>query len=211
MQIIVTIKNKKKTAPEPKWKELQQFRLVLCSFCVEVPHKKMKYIDSTYMAPTSWRVKDHVANTVDRINTICDPLWKNRPLAIFREFRVLGMDRCRICCRVQRSKSQVKKRLLGRVMPQKLYTGHPCLSSQFFEKRSVLYVHSSTFNVSVYAPYHATRFVKIMNLPGKKAEDHEAIDGTMKPRKGWKKVCRVSCLGRCLCWLYCLCPGCGPT
>ena len=42
---------------------------------------------------------------------------------------------------------------------QKLYTGHPCLSLQIFEKRRVLYVHSSTFNVSVYAPYYATRFV----------------------------------------------------
>ena len=89
---------------------------------------------------------------------ICDPLWKNWPLAIFYENRVLGMDRRRFYCRVQRSKSQALKSFLSRVMAKKLYTGHPCLSSQFFEKRSVLYVHSSTFSVSVYAPYYTTRF-----------------------------------------------------
>ena len=36
---------------------------------------------------------------------ICDPLWKNRPLAIFYENRVLGMDQRRFYCRVQWSKS----------------------------------------------------------------------------------------------------------
>ena len=88
---------------------------------------------------------------------ICDPLCKNRPLAIFHENRVLGIGRRRIYCRVQRSKSQPLKRFLSQVMAKKLYTGHPCLSSQFFNKRRVLYVHSSTFNVSVYAPYYTTR------------------------------------------------------
>ena len=87
----------------------------------------------------------------------CDPLWKNRPLAIFHENHVLGIGRRRIYCRVQRSKSQALKSFLSRVMAKKLYTGYPCLSSQFFKKRSILYVHSSTFNVSVYAPYYTTR------------------------------------------------------
>ena len=36
---------------------------------------------------------------------ICDPLWKNQPLAIFHENRVLGIYRRRIYCRVQWSKS----------------------------------------------------------------------------------------------------------
>ena len=54
---------------------------------------------------------------------------------------------------------------------QKIVHGSP---SQFFEKQSILYVHSSTFSVSVYAPYYTTRFAKIMDLPGKKAKD-EAI------------------------------------
>ena len=98
---------------------------------------------------------------------ICDPLWKNRPLVIFYENRVLGMDRRRICCRVQRSKSQALKRLLSRVMAKKFYTGHPCPCLQFFEKRSMLYVHRSTFNVSVYAPYATAWLAKLMNLPGK--------------------------------------------
>ena len=59
-------------------------------------------------------------------------------------------------------------------MAKKVYTGHPCLSLQFFEKQSVLYIHGSTFNVSVYAPYYTTRLVKIMDLPGK-AKVYEAI------------------------------------
>ena len=37
---------------------------------------------------------------------ICDPLWTNRPLTNFHEIRVLGMDRRRIYCTVQRSKDQ---------------------------------------------------------------------------------------------------------
>ena len=78
-------------------------------------------------------------------------------LAIFHENRILGIGRRRLYCRVQRSNSQALKSFLSRVMAKKLYTGHPCLSSQFFKKRSVLYVHSSTFNVSVYAPYYTTR------------------------------------------------------
>ena len=109
------------------------------------------------------------------ITSKCDPLWKNRPLAIFHENRVWDMNRRRIYCRVQRSKSQALKRLLSRVMPKKLYTGHPCLSLQFFEKRSVLYVHCSTFNVSVYAPYYTTRLFAIMNLPGKMAIERAMV------------------------------------
>ena len=68
---------------------------------------------------------------------ICDQLWKNRPLAIFHENHVLGADRRRIYCRVQRSKNQALKSFLSRVMAKKMYTGHLCLSSQFFEKQSV--------------------------------------------------------------------------
>ena len=70
---------------------------------------------------------------------------------------------------------------------QKLYTGHPCLSSQFFEKRSVLYVHSSTFNVSVYAPYYTTQLVKIMDLPGKKAKVYEAIAYIKAPEPSYQE------------------------
>ena len=54
-----------------------------------------------------------------------------------------------------------------------LYTGHPCLSSQFIEKRSDLHVHSSAFNVSVYAPCHSTRLIIIIDLPGKRASRAE--------------------------------------
>ena len=56
-------------------------------------------------------------------------------------------------------------------MAKKLYTGHLCLSSQFFEKRSVLYVHCSTFNISIYAPYYTTLFARIMDLPGKAKDE----------------------------------------
>ena len=65
------------------------------------------------------------------------------------------------------------KRLLSHVMAYKLYTGHPCLSSQFIEKRSDLYVHSSTFNVSVNAPCHTTRLTILIALPGKGASRAE--------------------------------------
>ena len=71
--------------------------------------------------------------------------------------RVLGMDRRRFYCRVQLSKSQTLK-FSKPGYGQKLYKSHMCLSSQFFEKRSILYVHSSTLNVSIYAPYYATLF-----------------------------------------------------
>ena len=73
-----------------------------------------------------------------------------------------------------RSNSQHLNSFLRRVMAKKLYTGHLFLCSQFFEKGSVLYVHSSMLNVPVYPPYYGTRFAKIMDLPGKKAMD-EAI------------------------------------
>ena len=56
------------------------------------------------------------------------------------EIHVLGMDRRRIYCRVQWSKSQALKRLIGRVMASKLDTGHPPLRLQIFEKQSVLYI-----------------------------------------------------------------------
>ena len=68
-------------------------------------------------------------------------------------------------------------------MAKKLYTGHPCLSSQFFEKRSILYVHSSTFNVSVYAPYHTAWLAILMDLPGKATD-----------RQRRKKVARTNIL-----------------
>ena len=60
--------------------------------------------------------------------------------------------------------------VIGRVMASKLYTGHPSLRLQFFEKRSVLYVRIETFNVSVYDPCNTTRSVDIMDLPGKVRE-----------------------------------------
>ena len=101
------------------------------------------------------------------IKDICDPLWKNRPLANFHEIRVLGMDRRRIYCRVQQSKDQSLKMFLGRVMAKKLYAGHPGLGLQFFEKRSRLYALCSTFNVSVYAPCHTAWLGDLMDLPGK--------------------------------------------
>ena len=66
------------------------------------------------------------------------------------------------------------KRFLGRVMAEKLYTGHPCLSSQFFEKRSDLHVHTSTFNVSVYASCHTAWLAILMDLPGKRARRAQA-------------------------------------
>ena len=60
----------------------------------------------------------------------------------FYETHILGMDQRIFYCRVQQSKSRALKGFLSRVMAKKLYTGHQCLSSQFFEKQSVLYVHS---------------------------------------------------------------------
>ena len=56
-------------------------------------------------------------------------------------------------------------------MASKLYTGHPSFGLQFFEKRSVLYVRTETFNVSVYDPCHTSWFFDIIILPGKKAND----------------------------------------
>ena len=43
-----------------------------------------------------------------------------------------------------------------RVVAIKLYTGHLCVP--LFEKQSVLYVHSSIFNISVYSPFYTTWF-----------------------------------------------------
>ena len=57
---------------------------------------------------------------------------------------------------------------------QKLNTGHSCLNLQFFEKRSVLYVHCSTFNVSVYALYYTTRFVRHNEFAGKDGHGESA-------------------------------------
>ena len=62
-------------------------------------------------------------------------------------------------------------------MASKLYTGHPSLRLQFFEKLSVLYVRMETFNVSVYDPYHSMWFSEIMNLPGKKSRVERSIPG----------------------------------
>ena len=55
-------------------------------------------------------------------------------------------------------------------MALKLYTGHPCHCLQFFEKRSILYIGTETFNVSIYGPYHTMQFSNVMNLPGKKVQ-----------------------------------------
>ena len=70
---------------------------------------------------------------------ICDLLWKNWPLAFWvwinADFTVV--------------KEPGSKKFPKPSYGQNLYTGHPYLSSQFFEKQSVLYVHSSTFNVSI--------------------------------------------------------------
>ena len=63
--------------------------------------------------------------------------------------------------------NQALKRFLSRVMAKKLYTGHPCHCSQFFEKRSVSFALCSTFNVSVYVPYYATWFVHHNEFAGK--------------------------------------------
>ena len=130
--------------------------------------------------------------------TICNPLWKNQPLAIFHENRVLGMDRRRIYCRVQRSKSQVLKRLLSRVMAKKLYTGHPCLSLQFFEKQIILYVRSSTFNVSVYALYYTTRFVSHNEFAGKDVHRRSASTAVLVLKRRYREkrwtLRFVSCL-----------------
>ena len=123
---------------------------------------------------------------------LCDPLWKNRPLAIFHENHVLGIGQCRIYFRVQRSKSQALKSFLSRVMAKKLYTGHTCFSSQFSEKRSVFYIHSSTFNVSVYAPYHTAWLAILMDLPGKARQAMKKESGKNKHSE------RYACLYYCL-------------
>ena len=75
----------------------------------------------------------------------CDLLWKNQPLVIFYENRVLGMDQRRFYCRAQWSKSQALKSFLSRVMAKEIVHGSPVPQFTIFEKRSVLYVHSSTF------------------------------------------------------------------
>ena len=59
--------------------------------------------------------------------------------------------------------------------------GHPCLSLQFFEKWRLLYVHSSTFNVSVYTPYHTTRLVCYNGFTGKMATEHRESSGSSSP------------------------------
>ena len=65
MQIIVTIKNKNKKKQLLNQNEKSYN-------CVEAPRKKMRYIDSTYMAPTSWRVKDHKHNMCEMsTNRLC--------------------------------------------------------------------------------------------------------------------------------------------
>ena len=102
----------------------------------------------------AWRNSDDViaGNCCTTKRHKCDPLWKNL-------HRVLGMDQRRIYCRVQGSKSQVLKRLLNWVVAVPQFTN--------FRERSILYVHSSTFSVSVYALYYATRFVCHNEFAGK--------------------------------------------
>ena len=80
--------------------------------------------------------------------------------------------------------AELKKRLLSRVMAKKMYTGH---------------VHSSTFNVSVYAPCHSTRLTILIDLPGKRASRAErrersgknTLKGTL--RKFFTFVCVTVC------------------
>ena len=55
-------------------------------------------------------------------------------------------------------------------MAKRLYTGHSCFSLQFFKKRSILYVYSSTFNVSIYTLCHTAWLTDTTgSLPGKRA------------------------------------------
>ena len=67
-------------------------------------------------------------------------------------------------------------------MAKKLYMSHPCLSLQIFDKRSILYVHSSTFNVSIYVTYHNMRFVKDNEFAGKaifSSHNHRDVQGNV--------------------------------
>ena len=43
-----------------------------------------------------------------------------------------------------------------------------------------MYIHSSTFNVSIYAPCHGTRLTFLIDLPGKRASRAERRDGCGK-------------------------------
>ena len=77
-------------------------------------------------------------------------------------------------------------------MAKKLYMGNLCLSLQFFQKRSVLYVHSSTFSVSVYALYHTMWLAILIDLLGKARQ-------AMKKERGKNKHSE-----RYTCSYYCL-------
>ena len=63
-----------------------------------------------------------------------------------------------------------------------------------------MYVHSSTFNVSVYAPCHTTWLTFLIDLPGKRASraerreqsDKNTLKGTL--RKFFTFVCVTVCL-----------------
>ena len=71
-------------------KELQLFRVVLCSFCVDATHQKWD-VDSTYIAPTSWRVvKDYVISL-----TVQTQLCVRHPLtASVRKYPTLLYSMC---------------------------------------------------------------------------------------------------------------------
>ena len=60
LQIMKNLSYHQKTASGLEWKkEMQLFRVVLCSFCVDAAHQKWD-VDSTYTAPISWQVvKDY--------------------------------------------------------------------------------------------------------------------------------------------------------
>ena len=134
---------------------------------------------------------------------ICDPLWKNRPLTIFHENCILGMDRHRIYCRVQQSKSQFFKKAPKLSYGQKIVHGHQCLLSLqfFFEKQSIMYVHSSTFPYTLNIMPHG--LFTIMNLPStghqysslglKEKISREAMDSTLRKLSIIIRTAKTAC------------------
>ena len=96
----------------------------------------------------------------------CDPLQENRTFAIFL-ICILGMDRHRIYCRVKEPGS---KKVPRPSYGLKIVHRSPVCQSTIFGKRSILYVHSSIFNLSmhiIYALYHTMLFVKDNEFAGK--------------------------------------------
>ena len=121
------------------------------------------------------------------LESICDPLQENQPLADFRENSVLGINGLEIYRRVQRSSYRAQNRFIRRVTAIKLYTGSPSLRIQFDEKRSILCARDVPYTVRV-----------IMNSSTKTANGVEdraitsPVVGENVSRKRWK-VHRVTC------------------